>query len=96
MKSEVYVAIESERSYQDAQAGNAKRHTNQPPMTPGELILCMEKCLTDARDAWYKPDGGIGCLPYIRKVTALGVQCMERFGAPQREGFSHNQEAPHE
>lgn len=23
----------------------------------------------------------------IRKVTALGVACMEKFGAPRREGF---------
>lgn len=82
---EAYDAIDSERDYQDKQRGNAKRHDGQPPMTPGELILCMEKCLADAREAWYKPDGGAGCLPHIRKVAALGVQCMERFGAPVRE-----------
>lgn len=81
----VYSAIDGERDYQDAQRGNAKRHEDQPPMTPGELILCMEECLAQARAAWYKPDGGTACLPYIRKVTALGVQCMERHGAPLRE-----------
>jgi hypothetical protein len=83
-RERVYMAVDSERDYQDAQAGNAKRHEDQPPMTPGEFILCMEKCLQDARDAWYKPDGGRGCMEYIRKVTALGVQAMERHGAPKR------------
>lgn len=81
---EVFAAINTERAYQDAQRGNAKRHEGQPPMTPGEFILCMEKCLADARAAWYRPDGGNGCLPDIRKVTALGVQCMELYGAPVR------------
>ena len=84
-RADVYAVIDGEREYQDAQKGNAKRHEGQPPMTPGEHLLCMEKCLADARDAWYKPDGGTNCLPYIRKVVALGVQCMERYGAPRRE-----------
>lgn len=83
-RAEVYAAVDSERDYQDAQIGNAKRHEGQPSMTPGELILCMEKSLHDAREAWYKPDGGVGCLDFVRKVTALGVQCMERYGAPKR------------
>jgi hypothetical protein len=82
-----YLSIDSERRYQDAQAGNAKRHEDQPPMTPGEIILCMEKCLNDALEAWYKPDGGGTCLPHLRKVAALAVQCMERNGAPVREGY---------
>lgn len=84
-KNEVMGAVLSEREYQDDQRGNAKRHEGQPPMTPGELILCMEKCLEDARRAWYAPDGGEACLPHVRKVTALGFQCMERYGAPHRK-----------
>lgn len=83
----VYSAVDSERNYQDAGAGNAARHEGSPHMTPGEHILCMEKCLADARDAWYKPDGAVTCLNFIRKVTALGVQCMETYGAPPRPGY---------
>jgi hypothetical protein len=87
-RENVYLAVDSERRYQDAGAGNAARHADQPKaMSPGEFILCMEKCLADARAAWYKPDGGIACLDYVRKVTALGVQCMELHGAPPRAGF---------
>lgn len=84
-RSAVYAVIDGERDYQDAQRGNAKRHEGQPPMTPGEYILCMEKCLSDAREAWYKPDGGAACLDFVRKVAALGVHCMELHGAPPRK-----------
>jgi len=80
----VYRAINTERAYQDAQRGNAKRHEGQPAMTPGEYILCMEKCLADAREAWYKPNGGEACMEHIRKVSALGVAAMERYSAPLR------------
>lgn len=84
-RADVYAAVDSERDYQDAGRGNAKRHDNaKPEMTPGEYILCMEKCLSDAREAWYHPDGGANCLPFIRKVTALGVSAMELYGAPLR------------
>jgi hypothetical protein len=87
-RSEVYAAIDSERAYQNAGAGNAQRHPDaDKAMTPGEFILCMEKCLADARDAWYKPNGGQASLPFVRKVAALGVQCMELHGAPHREGY---------
>ena len=86
-RNAAYNAIDGERAYQDAQQGNAKRPDNQPKMTPGEYLLCMEKCLADARDAWYKPDGGRACLPFVRKVTALGVAAMELYGAPRREKF---------
>lgn len=84
-RNAVYYAIDGERDYQDAQKGNARRHEGQPEMTPGEIILCMEKCLSDAREAWYKPDGGTACLPFVRKVTALGVFAMELYGAPRRQ-----------
>ena len=88
---EVYRAINSERNYQDAQLGNAKRREGQPPMSPGEIILCMEECLMKARETWYRPDGGEKCLDDIRKVTALGVLCMERYGAPHRTVNKENQ-----
>ncbi len=83
-RDQVYAAVDSERDYQDEGQGNARRHAGMPEMTPGEYLLCMEKCLQDARDAWYKPDGGQACLPFIRKVAALGVHAMELYGAPWR------------
>lgn len=80
----VYAAVDSERDYQDAGKGNAQRHPDFPEMTPGEHLLCMEECLKQAREAWYKPNGSTACLDYVRKVTALGVACMEHYGAPVR------------
>lgn len=83
-REQAYKALDSERDYQDAQRGNAKRHEGMPQMTPGEFLLCMEKCLADARAAWYAPNGGVACLDHVRKVSALGVNCMENHGAPER------------
>ncbi len=83
-RNEVYAVIDGERDYQDAQRGNAKRHEGQPPMTPGEYLLCMEHLLSQARATWYRPDGGVACLDEVRKITALGVSCMELHGAPRR------------
>lgn len=89
-RPEVYKVIDGERDYQDAGRGNAKRHEGAiangviRPMTPGEYLLCMEQCLSDARAAWYKPNGGVACLDPLRKVVALGVACMEHHGALRR------------
>lgn len=86
-REEVYAVIDGERDYQDAGKGNAARHGDVPAnMTPGEYILCMEKCLNDARNTWYAPEpqGGRASLEFIRKVTALGVAAMELYGAPNR------------
>ena len=79
-------AINTERAYQEAQRGNAKRHEGEPlVMTVGEYIVCMEKCMNDAREAWYKPDGNPAALNFLRKVAGLAVACMEHHGAPERE-----------
>ena len=84
--AETLAAIVSEREYQEAGRGNARRHEGSDKrMTVGEFILCMEKCLADARAAWYTPTGSVDSLPFIRKVTALGVQAMDLHGAPMRE-----------
>jgi hypothetical protein len=86
-REEVYKAVDSERDYQDAQRGNAARHEGYKAGEnhPAEFILYMEKCLADAREAVYKGSTGANdCLQFVRKVTALGVACMEQHGAPQR------------
>jgi hypothetical protein len=83
-RNEVYKAVDSERDYQDNGRGNSRRHEGMPELTPGECILIMEKLLADARLSWYAPDGGVACLDHIRKVTAVGVKCMEVHGAPVR------------
>lgn len=84
-RAEVYSAIDGERDYQDAGKGNARRHPESPKaMSVGEFILCMEEYLAKARLEWAKAGGIPLALHDIRKVTALGVQCMELHGAPRR------------
>lgn len=83
-RARVYDVLDGERDYQDAQMGNAKRHADMPPMTPGEHLLCMIHLMNVAVAEWYKPDGGVNCLEHVRKMTAMGIQCMERYGAPPR------------
>lgn len=85
-REEVYKALDSERDYQIAGRGNAKRHEEfSNPLLPGEVILCMERILSEAREAWYRPDG----LPYVaedmRKLGAMAVQYGENYGMPARK-----------
>lgn len=89
-RGEALNAILSERRYQEAQQGNAARHEGFGPRThhPAEMILYMEKCLADAREAVYRgTTGAVDCLPFVRKVGGLALACLEENGAPQREGF---------
>jgi hypothetical protein len=81
----VYAVIDGERDYQTAGEGNALRHADAPPhLLPGEVLACIEKCRNDALDAWYKPNGGVACLPFIRKIAALSIGALENYGAPAR------------
>lgn len=86
-RHDVYRAIDTERTYQDkcTLPGSARLHGSSPIQDAGAFILCMEECLAQARAAWYKPGGDKDCLPFVRKTTALGVQMMELYGAPERK-----------
>jgi hypothetical protein len=80
---DVFNVIEGERAYQDAGTGNAARH-EEKAMSVGEFILCMEEYCAKERAAWCKAGGVTPSLHEIRKVTALGVHCMELHGAVPR------------
>ena len=89
-RREVYAALDSERDYQDMRivrdgsTGDLAEHSH----TPEEYLLYMQDYLTEgihvASRTW-----GAACKPaileVIRKVTALGVACMEQNGAPLRQ-----------
>lgn len=85
-RSEVYAAIDGERDYQDAQKGNAARHEGAPTIQPvGEVLTYVRKCLRDAEEAAYRgATGAKDALPFVRKIAALSVYCMENHGAPKR------------
>lgn len=85
-RKEVYEAIDGERDYQDAMAGNSARAKIEDNRDQGSLILLMEHYLNKVRTAHAGPNslGNPAVFTEIRKVVALGVMAMEKYGAPKR------------
>lgn len=91
-RREVYDALDSERAYQEMRIKRDGSTSAQPEgkHSPEEFLVYMDNYLHEAKrvatHTW-----GPKCTPavmeVVRKVTALGVACMEANGAPQREGF---------
>lgn len=83
-RAEVYAAIDSERNYQDmrkARDSGAEFHSIE------EFLVYMKVYLDDTMSVSAKtwgPEAGPKTLDMLRKVTALGVACMEQHGAPYR------------
>lgn len=83
-RAEVYEAIDSERDYQDDR-WNADTTSSEGRHTASEYILYMEHYLQEARRlASTTAEDNRTVLDFVRKVTALGVACMEDNGAPFR------------
>ncbi len=86
-RDEVYQAINSERDYQDSR-WNADTTPSEGKHTTSEFLLYMEHYLMKSRElAATTVEGNPDVLDWVRKVTTLGVACMEQNGAPQRKGF---------
>jgi hypothetical protein len=90
-RQEVYAALDSERDYQDSRWG-ATLSANRVP-GPGqeggdrsldEFVLYMKGYVDDAVAKASHFVDKVAVLDIIRKVTALGVACMEQHGAPRR------------
>lgn len=85
-RSEVYAAIDGERAYQDSR-WNASTTESEGKHTVAEFILYMEHYLTQARvlvSTQPDPKANRDGLDFLRKVTALGVACMEQNGVVER------------
>ena len=83
-REEVYAAIDSERDYQDSR-WNADTTPSEGRHTASEFILYMEHYLMRAREiAATSAEGNPEVLDWVRKVTTLGVACLEQNGAPHR------------
>jgi hypothetical protein len=78
-REDVYDAIDSERYYQ------MQRWGQNNPHEIGAWILFMEDYLAEARHLVSRNSPEEIALDTIRKVTALGVACMEQHGAPLRK-----------
>jgi hypothetical protein len=91
VRADVYKAIDGEREYQQKWEDAESKGKHET----GAFILFMEHYLKEARrlestlenggNVNWKVNGKEGSLDFVRKVTALGVACMEQNGAPERE-----------
>lgn len=76
-------AINSERDYQDDKFEGERDAINR---TLDEFILYIQQYASEAgylTTHMFEDDA----LDHVRKVAALCVGCMEKHGAPRREGF---------
>lgn len=85
-RKDVYAAIDTERDYQDRKWNPGTTSTGgQHSVT--EFLVYMRDYVDEAlHHVSRNPDPGASAvaLDGIRKVTALGVACMEQHGAPRR------------
>lgn len=81
---DVYAVIDGERNYQDCLASTSETDGHH---TVTEFLLYMDAYMHDAKQVASKtwgPQATIKTLDLIRKITALGVACMEQNGAVRR------------
>lgn len=84
-RADVYAALDSERDYQDQRWGPTE---SQGLHSIEEFILYMEDYLAEAKHLLARAaqaDAYPAALANMRKVTAMGVACMEQHGAPLRK-----------
>lgn len=79
-RDDVFQILDLERNYQDARW----QAENDPGKSVSEWIIYMERHLEEAKRQIYmlNYDGG---LEQVRKVTALGIACMEYNDTKPRE-----------
>jgi hypothetical protein len=78
-RAQVYDALDTERKYQDEGRGNAKYELK----SIGDFLSAFQVYMNDAL-ASYKVGDSDAAIDDIRKITALGVQGMEKLGARRR------------
>lgn len=81
-REEVYLLIDSERDYQDSKP---PRPSSDEDTSVAEWLLYIEFHLEAAKRNVYHLDL-TETMGHIRKLTALGVACMEHNDAPRRQG----------
>ncbi len=86
-RNTVYLAIDSERQYQQKETANSERPEMVDDFAIGQAILAMEYLLTQARAVWYtdNPQENFQrTMHRIRKVAGVAVQMGEKYGMPDR------------
>ena len=86
-RAEVYAAIDGERDYQDMR-WNENTTETAGKHSVEEFVLYMEHYLQEARrllSTQPSPKATQDGLDFVRKVTAMGVACMEQNGVVARK-----------
>lgn len=86
-RDEVYNAIDTERDYQDNK-WNSETTTSGGQHSLEEWLVYMDDYLREAKSQLSRNVKQIGdplALDTVRKITAMGVCCMEQHGAPYRD-----------
>jgi len=86
-RNTVYLAIDSERQYQQKETANSERPEMVEDFQIGHAILAMEHLLLEARHFWYSdnPEKNFQTTMHrIRKVAGVAVQMGEKYGMPDR------------
>lgn len=83
---EAFQAINTERDYQEARwASQTGKDAGTNGHTVDEFSLYILSYAQDLAKLASTTRGNDTKLDFVRKVTALGVACMEQHGAPHRE-----------
>jgi hypothetical protein len=86
-REQVYNALDGERDYQDSK-WNEDTTLSGGRHSPAEWLVYMQDYLTQAMhqaSRYADPVSRDMVLRTIRKITAMGVACMEQNGALSRE-----------
>jgi hypothetical protein len=78
-RSQVYMAIDQERVYQDAKWGDLDSRNSL-----GDFLIYLGHRLDAARNHYHGPGNEHESLKYVQQVAAVAVAVLEKFGAPSR------------
>jgi hypothetical protein len=84
----VYAAIDGERDYQDERWGPTGTHGIH---SITEFLVYIQDYTNEALHVESREEdeaANVKALDIVRKITALGVACMEQHGAPARKKAS--------
>lgn len=73
-RDRVYAIIDGERDYQDKKWGTIIQH----PQQVGSFLTLIRTLLAKAETEWANSSSDAVALEQIRKLTAVGVACMEQ------------------
>lgn len=87
-RQEVYQLLDGERAYQNSRWPDDPEEVLSQHKTPLHFVVYMQQYLHRAvQELTFVADPNYQTLlDNIRKVSALGVAAMEKFGAPSRQG----------